>query len=117
MRQALFTDVAHHFQTAIGKRSEIAYQIGPPVTAAYNSNFNLLCHITTLVCSFPDSDALDVPHAQLPQKQVCARDTMEQDDFWEESFLSELNVKAFFPGDALPILELLKPEGSAIIFL
>ena len=39
MSQAIFADIAHHLHAAIGERSEIADQIGPPIAAAHHTDF------------------------------------------------------------------------------
>jgi hypothetical protein len=52
MGEAVFTDITHHFQAAIGERSEIANQIGPPITTAHHSDFYLFCHTINSISMF-----------------------------------------------------------------
>src|ERR1035441_2702442 len=45
MSQAVFTDITHHLQAAIGKRPEIADQIRSPIAAPHHSDFYWFCHV------------------------------------------------------------------------
>src|SRR5437868_800670 len=62
MFQPLFADIAHHFETAVRERSEIANQIGPPITTADDTNFDLLIHdcLRGLYSQQPTTDTSDV---------------------------------------------------------
>src|SRR5579862_6089699 len=105
MRQALFTDVAHDPEIAIGKGSKIAHQVRTPISTPYHSNLYSFCHITALVCFLPYSNVPAVPPSPLPQRQVCGRNTAIPDDFWKAAFPYAPNRKASFGNDARPIPE------------